>query len=181
MGLKSNPRLGLLSPIHTLWLHPHPWDQVHFNCRFSMHCGIIYIQSIVLWEFISGSACWTTWIKLRIPIHSSQVPNPRRLLMKSGRETVFTHSWSSSCQLEIFTPFPEPVWKKHVKRGLCSKFLCNLSTFTEFWVESRQEYNDTSQEFRGTFKFTLRIHHNVTCKKFCENPFDNIIQFVSYK
>ena len=93
---------------------------------------------------------------VRFPFTQSQ-----KMTFEVRRETVYNHSWSSTCQLKIFTPFAGPVWKKHVKQGLCSKFLCNLSTFTEFWVESRQEYNDTSQKFRGTFKFTLRIQHNM--------------------
>ena len=149
MGLKSNPRLGLLSPIHTLSHHPHPIE--NFQCIVASPTSRV----------------------VRFPFTQSQ-----KMTFEVRRETVYNHSWSSTCQLKIFTPFPGTVWKKHVKQGLCSKFLCNLSTFREFWVESRQEYNDTSQKFRGTFKFTLRIQQNVTSKKFSENSFDNVIELV---
>ena len=80
--------LRLLLLTWTIW-NLHPWllmctlvmDPSHgtldifhfeeviyiFSNIFEVPVGLVILKlKYILWEFISGSACWTTWIKLRI-------------------------------------------------------------------------------------------------------------------
>ena len=157
MGLKSNPRLGLLSPIHTLWLHPHPWDQVHFNCRFSMHCGIIYIQSIVVRFPIPEDYLWNQAGKLSTPI----------------ADQVHVNWKFSPLFLNLFE-------RNMLSEGYVASFfvICQPLQSFEWSPDKSTMIHPKSSEGHSNL---LSVFNTRYCKKFCENPSNNIIQLVSYK
>ena len=93
MGLKSNPRLGLLSPIHTLSHHPHPIE--NFQCIVASPTSRV----------------------VRFPFTQSQ-----KMTFEVRRETVYNYSWSSTCQLKIFTLFLEMFERNVWSEGYVASF-----------------------------------------------------------